>query len=47
MAQTILSRKQKQITDIESTLVVARGREGGSGRDRELGVGGCKLLCLE
>ena len=46
MAQLILSTKQKQIMAMESRLVVAREKEGGSGVDRESGVGGCKLLHL-
>ena len=33
--------------DLENRLVAAPGREGGSGRDRECGVIGCKLLLLE
>ena len=42
----ILSTKQKQITDMESRLAVARGEAGGNGMDGELGVGRCKLLHL-
>ena len=43
----ILSTKQTQITDMESRLVVSRGQGGGSGMDREFGVGRCKLLHLD
>ena len=43
MVQMILSIK---IMDMESRLVVARGKGGGSGMDRKFGVGGCKLLHL-
>ena len=35
----ILSIKQKQITDMESRLVVAREAGGGSGMDGKSGVG--------
>ena len=45
MAQLILSAKQKQITDMESRLVVARGQREGNGMDMEFGR--CKLLYLE
>ena len=38
-----LSTEQKQITDMESRLVVANGEAGGSGMDGEFGVGRCKL----
>ena len=38
---------KKKIIDLENRLVAARGGEGGSGRDRELGVNGFKLLLLE
>ena len=39
---------EKKIIDLENRLVAAwREREGGSGRDRELGVNRCKLLLLE
>ena len=31
------------IIDLENRLVAAQGGEGGSGRDRELGVIGCNL----
>jgi len=47
MAQMILSRKQKHIMDMEDRLMFAREVRGGSGMDREFGVGRCKLLCLE
>ena len=47
MAQMILSTKQKQITDMEGRLVVAKGESGGSRMDRELRGGRCKLLHLE
>ena len=43
MAKMNLSTKQKQ-THIENRLVVARGKEGGSGMDGEFGVSRCKLL---
>ena len=39
-------RTGKKIIDLENRLVAAQG-EGGSGRDGELGVNGCKLLLLE
>ena len=38
MAQTNLSTEQKQ-THRQRTDLVAKGEEGGSGMDRELGVG--------
>ena len=38
---------EKKIIDLENRLVATPGREGGSGRDPELGVNGCKLLLLE
>ena len=46
MAKMILYTKQRQITDMESRLVVARpgGREWDG---REFGVGGRKLFHLE
>ena len=47
MAQMVLSKKQQQIRDIENRLVVAKGKSGGSGKDREFGVSRCKLLHLE
>ena len=47
MAQTILSTKQKQITDLENRLVFAKEKGEGSGMDGEFGVGVCKLLHLE
>ena len=37
--QMILSTKQKQIMDMESRLVVARGKEGGSRMDGDFRVG--------
>ena len=43
MAQMLLSTKQKQIRAIESRLLDARGKRGGSGKDGEFGVGGYKL----
>ena len=46
MAQTNLST-EKKIVDLENRLVVAWGGGGGSARDWELGVKGCKLLLLE
>ena len=46
MAQMNLST-EKKIIDLENRLVATPGREGGSGRDPELGVNGCKLLLLE
>ena len=42
----ILSTKQKQITDMENRLEVAR-KGGGSGMERVFGVGIFKLLHLE
>ena len=36
---------EKKIIDLENRLVVAQG--GGSGKDWELGVSGCKGLLLE
>ena len=47
MVQMILPTKQKQITDMETRLVVARGKGEGNGMDGEFGVGRCKLLHLE
>ena len=38
---------EKKIMDLENRLLVVLGGEGGSGRDQELGVKGCKLLFLE
>ena len=46
MAQMVLSTIQKETMDTERRLVVATGEGGGSGMDREFGVGGCKLLHL-
>ena len=43
----VLSKKQHQIRDIENRLVVAKGKSGGSGKDREFGVSRCKLLHFE
>ena len=43
----ILATKQKQITDMESRFVVARGERGECGMDGEFWVGRCKLLHLE
>ena len=37
----ILFTKQKQIMDMESKLVIARGEEGAKGMDGEFGVGRC------
>ena len=45
MAKMNLS--MKGCTDIDNRLVVAKEEGRGSGRDRELGVSKCKLLCLE
>ena len=47
MVQMILPTKQKQITAMESRLVVAWGEGKGSGMDGEYGVHGCQLLHLE
>ena len=44
--QTYLQNKN-WLTDIENRLVVAKGEEGGSGMDGDLGFGRCKLLHLE
>ena len=38
---------EKKIMGLENRLVAAREGEGGSGRDGELGINGCKLLFLE
>ena len=39
---------EKKIMNLEDVLVAARvGGKGGSGRDWEFGVNGCKLLLLE
>ena len=38
---------EKKILDLENRLVTAQRGKGGSGRHWELGVIGCKLLCLE
>ena len=38
---------EKKIMDLENRLVVAPGGGGGSGRDWEFEVNGCKLLFLE
>ena len=47
MTQMVPSTKQKQIMDMESRLVIARGKGGRCGMDGEFGVGRCKLLYLE
>ena len=47
MAQMILSKIQEQITDMESRLVVAKGKRGENGMDGEFGVGRYTLLYLE
>ena len=46
MAQMNVST-EKKIMDLENRLVVSLRGRGGSGRDLELGVNGCKLLLLE
>ena len=38
---------EKNIMDLENRLEAAPGEEGGSGRDRELGVNRCQLLLME
>ena len=38
---------RNRLTDVENTLVVAKGEGGGSGMDWEFGVSRCKLLHLE
>ena len=38
---------EKKVIDLENRLVVALRGGGGSGRDWELGVNGCKLLLME
>ena len=38
---------RSRLTVIENRHVVAKGEGGGSGMDREFGVGRCKLLHLE
>ena len=40
------STNQKQTTDTEDRLVVAKGVGGGSGMDGEFGASRCKLLHL-
>ena len=45
-AQMNISTKKK-IIDLENRLMASPGGEGGSGRDLECGVIGCKLLLLE
>ena len=35
------------LTDIESRLAVAKGREGGEGMGWEFGISRCKLLSIE
>lgn len=47
MTDMILSAKQRKIMDMDSKLVVTRGKWGDNGMDEEFGVGGCKLLYLE
>ena len=47
MAQTNLSKKQKQTHGHREQTVVAKGEGGASGRDWEFGVPRCKLLHLE
>ena len=42
-----LFTKQKQIMDMESRLVFARGERGERGTDRKFGIGICRLLHLE
>ena len=44
MAKMILSTQQRQVTAMDSRLVVARAEGGGGGTDGEFGIGGCKLL---
>ena len=43
MAQMNLSTKQRQILDVASRLVLARGLGGVSGMDGEFVVGRCEL----
>ena len=38
---------EEKIIDLENRLVAAQGEEGGSGKDQEVVVNGCKLLLLE
>ena len=40
-------QNKKRLTDIEKRLVAAKGERGGSGKDREFGVGKGKWLHLE
>ena len=49
MAQMILSTNQKQIMNMESRVVFARGwaERRGKGIDREFGANRCKTLHLE
>ena len=42
-----LSTNRNKPTDIENTLVVAKGNGGGNGIDWEFRVGRCNLLHLE
>ena len=48
MAQMNTYKREKRLTDIEKSIVVAKvGAGGGSGVDREFGVSRCKPLHLE
>ena len=42
-----LPLKQKKITDIEVSSVVAKGKGVGGGKERELGVSRCQLVSVE
>ena len=47
MTQMNLPVKHTQTTNIEISLVVAKGAEVGGGTEWEVGVSRCKLLCVE
>ena len=48
MVQMNLHTNRNRLTDIENRLImVAKGEGGGSGMDREFGIGRWKLLYLE
>ena len=40
-------QKRNRLTDLENRFAIAKGEEGGSGMDKEFGIGRCKLLHLE
>ena len=43
MTDMILSAKQRKIMDMDSKLVVTRGKWGDNGMDEEFGVGGSNI----